>query len=189
MNRAVLTALGIAALIVVVAVILATGGGGVSPTDPEGDPVVEGEGAPRDPSAVDIAASSVTVEGDEVVFVAEMFKPLENGPRDRLDFRWDVSEAGTNTWMVSAEVNGRAVASLTSLQGTYGSSTIDGTMPGSVSVEGDVLTIRVRASEVPEFPRTFDWILTTTLDADPRDPASGVARDTAPDGGVGKVEG
>ena len=189
MNRTGATALGIAGLIVLIAVILVTGGGGASQKDAEGDPVVEGDGAPSDVGPVDIAAASVALEGNAVVFVAEMVQDLDDRDSGQLEFRWDVSEAGADTWIVSASLDGSEDASLISHESAYGSSTIDGTMPGSLSVEGNRLAIRVRAGDVPGFPQSFEWRLTATLDADPRDPASGVARDTAPEGGVGKVEG
>lgn len=193
MSRSLGVALGIVALIVVVVVVLATGGGpsGTGPEDAPADVQVEaGPDAPSDITPADIAEARVTVEGDELVFVAEMATAIpERIAGGSLEFRWDVIEGGDDTWIVSAAVNGRPAAALTSPDSGYGSSTIDGTMPGTIEVDGTTLTIRFDRTKVEGFPRDFEWRLATTLDAKRTDPQSGVAHDRAPDSGNGKVEG
>lgn len=194
MNNSFWVALGIVGLIVIVVIVLATGGVDVGggPGDSTDDVQVEpGPDAPSDATPADIAEASVTSEGDELVFVAEMATDIpERIPDGSLEFRWDVIEGGDETWIVSGAVgNDRPTAALTSPDSGYGSSTIDDTMPGTIEVEGTTLTIRFDRSKVKGFPSDFEWRLATTLDAKRIDPQSGVARDRAPDSGNGKVEG
>jgi hypothetical protein len=61
-------------------------------------------------------------------------------------------------------------------------------MPGSVAIDGDTLTVTLTPADIKAFPEAFNWVLTTTLDADLADPTSAVATDTAPDSGPGSVE-
>ncbi|HEV3471932.1 MAG TPA: hypothetical protein VG408_01830 [Actinomycetota bacterium] len=193
MSRSLGVALGIVALIVIVVVVLATGGvdRGTGAGDQTADVQVDaGADPPRDVTAADIAEATVTTDGDEVVFVAEMATEIpERIPGGSLEFRWDVIEDGDDTWIVSASVGGRPVAALTAPDSGYGSSTIDNTMPGTVEVAGTTLTVSFDRSQVDGFPQTFEWRLETTLDANRADPQSGIARDRAPDSGNGKVEG
>lgn len=193
MSRSLGVAMGIVALIVIVVVVLATGGtdGGSGPGDATADVEVEsGPDAPSDVGPADIAQASVTAEGNELVFVAEMASDIPGRiPDGSLEFRWDVIEGGEETWIVSAAIGRSPVAALTSPDSGYGSSTIDGTMPGTIEVDDSTLTLRFDRSKVEGFPEEFEWRLETTLDAKRTDPQSGVAHDRAPDSGNGKVEG
>lgn len=194
MSRSLGVAFGIVALIVIIVVVLATGGGpsGAGREDALGDVEVDaGPAAPADATPADIAAASVTAEGNELVFVAEMATDIpEQIPDGSLEFRWDIVEGGDDTWIVSAAVGGgRPTAALTSPDSGYGSSTIDDTMPGTIEVDGSTLTVRFDRTKVEGFPGEFEWRLATTLDAKRTDPQSGVARDRAPDSGNGKVDG
>ncbi|MDQ3964672.1 MAG: hypothetical protein M3277_12305 [Actinomycetota bacterium] len=193
MNRSFAVAVGIVGLIVIVVVVLATGGieGGGGPGEDMRDDVQvdSGADAPSDVTPADISDASVTTDGNELVFVAEMAIDIpERIPDGSLEFRWDVIEGGDETWIVSAAVSGRPVAALTSPDSGYGSSTIDNTMPGTIEVDGSTLTLRFDRSKVEGFPADFEWRLETTLDAQRADPQSGIARDRAPDSGNGKVE-
>ena len=191
MNRSLATAIGIVALIVIVVVILATGGIDQSGSGEARDDVQidAGPDAPSDASPADISNATVRAEGNDLVFVAEMATEIPDRIQDgSLEFRWDIIEGGDETWIVSAAVNGQPIAALTSPDSGYGSSTIDGTMPGTIEVDGTTLTVRFDQSEVDGFPGDFQWRLQTTLDAKRTDPQSGVARDRAPDSGNGKVD-
>lgn len=192
MNRSLLTALAVVAVVIVVVLILATGGSGPGGSGDAADDVTisDGEGQPEDVTPADIEEASVTRDGGAFVFVARMATDVPRRVRDgSLEFRWDISENGTDTWIVSAAVNVSVTAALTSQRTSYGSSTIDDTMPGSVEVDGNTLTVRVNAARVEDFPTDFQWRLRTTLDANRSDPASATASDTAPDSGVGQVDG
>ena len=177
-------ALGIIGSIVVVIVILNTGGATVGPEDPRGDVAVSaGDSPPEDTSLADITRTEVRRDGDRILFEATLSQEI---PRKvsggALEFRWDISENGDETWIVTANLSSRLTAAITSQNTSYGSSTIDDTLPGTVAVDGDILTITLQASqsEKEEFPATFEWILTTTLDADLTDTSSAVATDSAP---------
>lgn len=190
MAKPVAAFIGVVALIAVVIVVLATGGAGPGDGGEGGEDVQlgEGPGAPEDVTPADIAEATVTKEGSDIQFVAEMASEIPMRVEDgSLEFRWDVSENGNDTWIVSSTINVAVTAALTSQQTPYGSSTIDGTMPGEVTVRGTTLTIRFDASKVKGFPGNFEWRLKTTLDADRADPKSAVATDTAPDSGPGRV--
>lgn len=181
-----------AAIIAVVVVVLATGGQTPSTgTDAAGDVSVEGDGAPvDDPNAADIASADVRRgKGGDVFFVAEMAGVIpQRIPNGSLELRWDLLQDGNEVWFVSATVTNRVVAAVTSQVSSYGASTIDDTLPGSVQVVGTMLTIRLQAGNIEDFPSGFEWRLRTTLDRDRADPSSSLARDQAPDGGPGRLE-
>ena len=192
MNRSLLVALGVGGAVILAVIILATGGAGPPGSeDATGDVVVsEGERAPEDVGIADVEEATVTRDGQSLVFVARMATDIPRRVRGgSLEFRWDLSENGTDTWLVSATVNISVSAAITSQRTTYGSSTIDDTLPGSVEVDGNTLTLRVDAARIEGFPAAFDWRLRTTLDADRSDPASATGSDTAPDAGAGTVDG
>ena len=192
MNRSLLVALGVGGAVILAVIILATGGAGPPGSeDATGDVVVsEGERAPEDVGLADVVEATVTRDGGSLVFVARMAADIPRRVRDgSLEFRWDLSESGSDTWLVSATVNISLSAAITSQRTTYGSSTIDDTMPGSVEVDGNTLTVRVDPARIEGFPTAFDWRLRTTLDVERADPASATASDTAPDAGAGRVDG
>ena len=184
-------AAGIVGLIGIVVLILATGGGpsGTS-VDPAGDVAVgEGPKPPQESTLADIVGATVTKDGQELEFEVTLGQDIPNRiPKGSLEFRWDVSENGTDTWIVSANLNVGPTAAVTSQKTNYGSSTIDDSMPGSIEITGDTLVVIVRAAEIEGFPQLFEWTLKTSLDADRADPRSGLAIDQAPDSGRGRVE-
>ena len=191
MSRTAVVALAIVGTIAVIVVVLASGGG------PQGGPadatddvrVEEGAGAPADPGPADIAEATVKKIGGEIVFMAVMANDVPGrGSSETLSFRWDLTEDGRETWLVTADLGGRPTAAITSHTSNFGASTIDDTLPGSIEVEGRTVTVSIDAGAVERFPTDFGWILTSTLDADRADPASAVATDTAPDPGPGKVD-
>lgn len=182
--------LGIIGAIVIVVIILNSGGPTGGPDDPSDDVAVGGgEGPPEDATLADIARAEVRRDGDRIVFEATMTKEVpEKVPGGSLEFRWDISEDGDETWIVTANVSSQLSAAVISQNTGYGSSTIDDTMPGSVAVEGATVTVTLRSGRIDAFPPSFDWMLKTTLDGDFADPASAVATDSAPDSGPGTLE-
>jgi hypothetical protein len=188
--KSIWVALGIVGSILVVVVILNTGGTTGGPDDPGSDVAVgAGEAPPEDAAPADIRRAEVRREGAEIVFEVTMSQEIPaKVPKGALEFRWDISENGDQTWIVTANLSSRLTAAVTSQNTSYGSSTIDDTMPGSVAADGDVLTVTLRASDIEAFPQAFNWTLKTTLDADLADPSSAVATDTAPDSGPGTLE-
>ena len=191
MNKTLLVALGIVATIVAIVAVLAAGG---DPPTAAGDgssdvSLGEGENPPGDSSLADITEASVRRSGGEVVFEVSMARPIPGkGSDDSLSFRWDLTVNGKDVWLVTADTGTGPVAAISSLESNFGASTIDDTLPGSISVEGERLTVTIKVAEIDGFPADFGWKLTATLDGDRADPASAVVTDTAPDGGPGEVE-
>lgn len=191
MSRTALVALAIVGTIAIIIVVLTSGGDPqVGPADATEDVVVgEGTGAPADPGLADIAEASVEKAGDEIVFDVVMAKEVPaRGAKEVLSFRWELTEDGRGTWLVTADMGGRPVAAVTSQTSNFGASTIDDTLPGSIEVDGRSVTVTIQAGALERFPTAFGWSLTSTLDADRADPASAVATDRAPDSGPGKVD-
>ena len=185
-------ATGIVGLIAIVVLILATGGPpGTASGDQSGDVKVnEGAAPPQDTTLADVVGATVRRQGNDLVFEATLGQEIPDKiPNGSLELRWDVSEGGDDTWIVSANLNLGPTAAITSQKTSYGASTIDDSLPGSIEVDGDTLRVTVRAAEVDGFPTQFTWRLTTSLDADRADAASAIATDTAPDSGQGQVEG
>lgn len=184
----------VAAILAGIILLLATGGGGggdssriESPGDVE---VGDGPAAPEDTGLADILFSDVTAEGGEFVFEArlggEVPERLEGAA---LDLRWDIFEAGEETWIVSANFDVGPNASVLSADTSFGVSTFDGGLVGSVERDTDRLIVRFDPSTIEDFPRTFEWRLTTLLDAAPGDPTSALARDRVPNEGLRRFPG
>ena len=178
-------------VLIAIIVLLVTGGGpaGQEAEDASGDVVVgEGEGAPELTALADIQEASVYEEASQIVFEAEMGTAIPKTIKDgTMEWRWEVSEGGTLTWLVTANVSvKKPVASVTAQQTGYGSSTIDGLLPGRIDYDGSTITVRLTQPEIPKFPTRFTWNLKTTLDGDRADPASATASDTAPESGLGE---
>jgi hypothetical protein len=167
-------------LIVVVLIVLLVSGGTDAPSkfhDPSGDvAIADGDHPPRDTTLADVVEADVSRDGDELVFRAVMSDDIparvQNGS---LAWRWDVYVGGTGAWILSADLDVGANASLTSTETNYGSGTIDDTLPGDIEVDGKT------------FPDDFTWTLGTTLDGDRGNPTSALATDTAPDEGRGRL--
>ena len=191
MNRTLLVALAIVGAAALIVVVLAGGGDApVTAGDRESDVILgDGDKPPGEAAFADIIDASVAKADGGVVFEARMARDISTKTRkDVLSFRWDISENDEDTWMLSAEIGGRPVVSLRSLGTSFGASTIDDTLPGTISVSGDTIIVTLDSADIEGFPSSFGWGLTSTLDGDRADPASAVATDTAPDGGPGKIE-
>ncbi|MFP5351054.1 MAG: hypothetical protein ACLGIB_00625 [Actinomycetota bacterium] len=172
-----------------IVVLLVTGGAPAEQQakDASGDVVVgEGNTAPALTALADIQEARVFEEASQIVFQATMGAPIPKSLKGQsMEWRWEVSEGGTLTWLVTANVSvDKPVASVTAQQSGYGSSTIDGLLPGRIDYEGNTITVRLTQPEIPDFPGRFTWNLKATLDGDRADPASATATDTAPESGL-----
>lgn len=183
-------AIGILGAIALVVVVLNVEGPEGGPGDQSDDvSVAAGDNPPSDGALADIDSAVARRDGDRIVFEVTMNGDIPDKLRaGSLEFRWDLSENGEETWLVTANLSRRLSAAVISHDTGYGSSTIDDTLPGRVKAEGDTLTLTLEPNDIRAFPSSFEWILTTTLDADLADPASAVATDTAPDSGPGALE-
>lgn len=192
MNKTAWVAIAIVGVVAAIVGVLSLGGGegGASP-DATGDIVIdEGPQPPADTSLADIAKSSVRKDGGRIVFEATMAADVPSKLGDgSLELRWDLSEGGRDTWIVSASINIEAHAALTSQRTGYSSNTINGSMPGDIEIEGDVVRVSFDPSKIKRFPQTFSWRLTTTLDGSRANTESGTASDTAPGSGSTKFSG
>lgn len=185
MNKTWVVAIVIVGIIAAAIFVLAAGGPSGSSADKKAD-VSLGEGAnpPGDTTGADIVQATARLEDNgDVVFEVTMAEPIDQATREGLTFRWDITENGEDTWMVSADFKTRPTVSIRSLRSDYGASTIDDTLPGDISVDGSKLVVTIRGREIDGWPAAFEWLVTATLDADPTDPASAVATDSAPDSG------
>ena len=178
-------------VLAVIIVLLVTGG--VSPAerarDAVGDVEVgEGPAAATETSLADIQLARVTLQDSQVVFQAEMGGRVPRSLKDQtMEWRWELLENGTSTWIVSANVSvGQPVASITAQQRNFAASTIDDTLRGSVDHTGNTIFVRINAAEIEGFPTRFSWRLKTTLDGDRADPGSALVTDEAPESGLGE---
>ena len=194
MNRraAALAAGGVVVVVAVLIVLLVSGGTEAPSTfdDATGDvAVAEGANPPSDPALADVVTADVARDADELVFRAEMASDIPPRVADgSLAWRWDVYVGGTGAWILSADLDVGANASLTSTQTNYGSGTIDDSLPGSIEIDGKTLTVTIRPGDVDAFPDDFTWTLGTTLDGDRGNAASALATDTVPDEGRGRLK-
>jgi hypothetical protein len=173
----------------VIVVLLVTAGEetAASLDDARGDVEVEGgPRAPRDVAVADIVGAEVRGDDSEVVFELRLAAPVEgNRTAGALAVQWDVIEDGAFTWIVTADLSSRPYAGLVSQRTDYGSSTLDGTLPGDFAVAEDVVSVTIRTRGLRAWPDEFGWTVNTTLDPDRSDPGSPVAEDQAPEGDVG----
>lgn len=160
--------------------------------DPVGDmEYIEGE-SPRGAAEEDVAAStadlvSAEVRGDtsEIEFTTTLAVDVPNDlPNSSLEIRFDLSEEGRDTWIVSATVNVDLTAAVVHQVGSYGSGTIDGSLPGEVIASGRTVTISLDPSEIDGFPSSFGWKSSTKLIAFRDIPGSSRVEDHFPDEGT-----
>lgn len=180
------------AVVVALVILLLTGGG--SPEsggdDTGGDVVVDdGPQAPRQTDVADIQDASITVEGEELTFTAVMGADVETPEEGSSEWRWEIQEGGIQTWILSANVALQPTAHLIATQKDYSASTIDDSLPGGVSIEGNTVTVTLQVDDIEGFPGTFQWNLQTTLDASREAARSATARDRAPDEGTFEFRG
>lgn len=183
----------IVVLVLIGTVVLLLSTGGSDPVgafeDAGGPTIAPGDNAPTDGAIADIASTEVTGEGQEIVFEATLGAEIpERFEEESLDLRWDISVDGEDLWIVAVDFDFGPVATVSSnVDGnSYLATTSTETFPGGVEVTGDTVTVRLLPNEVPDFPDEFTWVLTSRLDADPGDAASGTVGDRVPDTGAGE---
>ena len=190
MKKGVWIALAIVVVVGGIVLLLFTGGSSPQASGDAADDVAVGteRKPPEDASLADLVASEVTVSDGEVRFEATLGADIPNKiPDGSLELRWDLLTGGTESWIVQVNVNIGVSAAITSQQTNYGSSTVDDTLPGEVTVEGDSVTLLMDTGQIKGFPSDFQWRLTSTLDASMSDTRSAVATDTLPDSGANDV--
>lgn len=178
-------------VLAVIIVLLVTGG--VSPEERSRDAVGDvetGEGGDPAPdtSIADIQSARVTLQDSQIVFQAEMGGRVPRKLEDQtMEWRWEILEQGTTTWVVSATVSvDQPVASLLQHETGFSASTIDDTLRGGVDSTGNTIFVRINGAEIKGFPTEFTWRLKTTLDGNRADPASALITDEAPGSGLGE---
>lgn len=143
---------------------------------------------PRKVDTADIQEVDARSENGVVTLEAKMGASLVPPvPEQSTTWRWEIYEAGEMTWIVSANVDLGPHVSVIATQGDYSASTNDKSLPGRVSIAGDTILIRLRASEVESFPERFDTLLKTSLDGMRTETSSALATDRAPDSGYLQV--
>jgi hypothetical protein len=176
----------------VIILLLVTGGapqGGFDKSDLADDVVVEGqEDPPTELQLADVLEADVRQDGTGVAFEATMATEIPERLKDGsgMQWRWEVIEGGKTTWILSANLDLGPNASLVSQTTNYGASTIDGKLPGRLAIDGNKIFIRLEPAAFAGFPGSFNWTLTTSLDADKSESSSALARDSAPDTGIGQ---
>lgn len=183
--------LGVIVLVVAAAVWLLSGAGdsGGSTSDPKGDVVVTtGPKRPADIKLADLIGGSIVLENDAAVFDATVNQNVPDAlDGEAIAFRWEITENGQVTWIVSASVDVERTASVVATQFDYRSSTIDQSLPGDLVVEGGTVTVTLETEGLEGFPSAFDWTLRTELDGDRTRSPSAVAKDSVPNEGSLRV--
>lgn len=178
------------AAIAVLVYFLSTGGSEPIGTfeDPSGDVEVgAGENPATETALADIVSAEVRTDGEEIVFESKLGAPIPRKLKgESIDVAWKIFEGSNQTWSLSFNLDIGPNVSLFSPATNFGSGTFDDTLPGDFEIQGDVLVIRIRPADVPNFPAEFTWRLETSLDAGVGEPGSALAEDRAPDTGSGQ---
>lgn len=186
-----LVVLGVIVLVALAAVWLLSGAGdsGGSTSDPKGDVVVtKGPKRPADIKLADLTEGSIVLEDGSAVFEATVDQNVPDAlDGEAIAFRWEITENGQVTWIVSASVDVERTASVVATQVDYRSSTIDQSLPGDLVVEGGTVTVTLETDGLEGFPSAFDWTLQTELDGDRVRSPSAVAKDSVPNEGSLRV--
>lgn len=186
-----LLVLGVIVLVVVAAVWLLSGAGdsGGSTTDAKGDvEVTKGSKPPSDNKLADLTEGSIVLDGDSAVFEATVDQNVPDAlDGEAIAFRWEITENGQVTWIVSASVDVERTASVVATQVDYRSTTIDDSLPGDLVVEDGTVTVTLETGGLEGFPSAFDWTLQTELDGDRTRSPSAVATDSIPNEGSLRV--
>ena len=146
--------------------------------------ITKGPKPPKQPGVVDVTAASVRFDDSTTIFEASVGRKVPDSfPSAGASFRWELSEAGTLTWIVTANVGIDATASMAATQLEHRSSTIDDSLPGQLEIEGRTIRIEVDTDRLEGFPGSFAWRLETELDGDRTKAPSALAKDVVPDEG------
>jgi hypothetical protein len=180
----------VAIVLAVIIVLLVTGGATPvnSTEDATGDVVVsEGDSPPEEVELADIVDASVVDEGGQIVLEATMATEVPDDLGGQgMDWKWEISEGGAVTWIVSANLDVGENATVFSPSTGTTFSTIDDRLPGELTIEGSTIRVALDVAEIDGFPTDFTWKLTTKLDGAKGDAGSATADDFAPDRGFGE---
>jgi hypothetical protein len=192
-NRLLIAAVSVGVVIAATVILLVSGGSDgedVVGGDPSQDVVVaEGGNPPSEVAMADIISADVRKEGATLIFEARMAGSVpQKLPDGSLELRWEILEGGSLTWLVTAEIADDPRASVLAQAGGFGASTIDSTLPGSITIGPDGIRVELRTDELTDWPEGFDWTLRSSLDGDRGDGASALATDSAPDNGTTRSE-
>jgi hypothetical protein len=100
-----------------------------------------------------------------------------------IDWHWELTGSDGKQWIVSASLNVALNAAVLAQDGSHSSTTIDGSMPGTVRSEGYRVIVRLNPSEIDDFPPGFTWVLTTVVVGDRSDPETARVEDSFPNEG------
>jgi hypothetical protein len=133
----------------------------------------------------EVLEAEVTADGTEVIFSARMASPI---PRQldssSVDWHWEVTGPSGDHWLVSASLNVALSAAVLAEDGSYSSTTIDESMPGSVDTDGAEMIVRLELPGLERFPKSFTWRLTTAAIGDRAEPEASRVEDSIPDEGA-----
>jgi hypothetical protein len=171
-------------------------GGPNAPAEGRGDlTYIQGKTDPNRPqgqlvaSIADVTHAQVQREDDQLVFMAEVATGLPQPLKiSALEFRWDLAGDDGSTWTVAATIDKTTQASVFS-DGGFGAGTVDDTLSGGVRVKEDTIEVRFNTADIPDFPTTFDWSLSTNLRAFRDEVDSPRVEDRFPDEGSADFEG
>ena len=190
-----IVAVVIGVLVGVVIVILATGGSN-APAERRGDLIYTEGVTPKNREGGDLVGSIADVIGSEIRrtdtglalsarVATKIPQPLQVS---ELEFRWDLVAKDGATWTVAITIGKTTEARVLSSAG-FGAGTIDDTLIGGAQVLDDSVEVRFDFREVPDFPDTFGWSLSTTLRAFRTETDSPRVKDRFPDEGSRDFEG
>jgi hypothetical protein len=136
-------------------------------------------------SIADLKNASLARDGSEVVFNATVFAPIPARLEGAaLEFRWDLTGPDGRTWIVTGLIDKHTDASVQDASGGFGAGTVDGTLRGRLTTNGQTVELRFDASSIDGFPSEFDWKLSSTLVAFRNHSDSPRVEDSYPNEGV-----
>jgi hypothetical protein len=162
-------------------------------------------GVARAPRALGDAAGDAKFEGGENVAQADVrfagvyraggwielrvrmaSEPPQSLEGETLEWRWTLSSGG-DEWIVSVTVEESMRATLLPPRSGPGFSTLDGSFPGEVDVDGDSIVVSIRPDLLQGWPARLSWSLTTTHRTTVGETPP--AHDQVPDAGAGRFGG
>lgn len=185
--------IGVAAVVVVGAILLLTTGDSPTGTgdvfEETGDVIVHpGDSAPADTTLADIQDATVARTGNDIVFEVTLAAPIPKKVKGgSFSVRWDVKGSGGDEFIVSGNLDVGPNISVVGINNKFGSSSIDKTFPGDFAINGNTWRITLSPRDVPDWPDSFSWKVTTKLDGSRGDPQSAYAEDSAPSNGFGEL--
>lgn len=139
---------------------------------------------PVQKALADIRFAQVHRDGDSVVFEATLSATVPQVVTGGyFDMTWDID--ARSDWRLAASLENGINATLVANETRSGTSTFDGSFPGTIEVDGDTIRIVFQPKAIAGFPDGFRWKLTTRLNMRASEPNVGVVYDYAPDGRLG----